>query len=84
MWLTAEPASVSLIPMQNSPSPLRRERQPALLHRVGAEVLDRAGRAVEDQLGEDRARHVGAGELLEHDRGLDVAHAHAAVLARRS
>ena len=51
----------------------RRDRQPAILHRVVAEVLDRARRTVEDELGEDRARHVGAGELLEHDRGLDVA-----------
>ena len=51
----------------------RRDRQPAVLHRVVPEVLDRTGRTVEDQLGEDRARDVGAGELFEHDRGLDVA-----------
>ena len=57
-----------------------REREPALFERVGAEVLDRTGRAVVDELGEDRARDVGARELLEGDGGLDVAHAHAAVL----
>ena len=51
----------------------RRDGQPAVLHRVVAEVLDRARRAVEDELGEDRARHVGARELFEHDRSLDVA-----------
>ena len=51
----------------------RRDRQPAVFHRVVAEVLDRARWSVEDELSEDRARHVGAGELLQHDRGLDVA-----------
>ena len=80
MWLTAEPASVSLIPMQNRPSPDAASGQPPLLQRLVAEVLDRPGRAVERELGEDRARHVGPGELLEDDRRLDVAHAHAAVL----
>ena len=70
--------------MQNSAVAARGDRQPAVLHRVVAEVLDRARRAVEDELGEDRARHVGAGELLEHDRGLDVAEPGAApVLADR-
>ncbi len=78
MWPTALPASVSLMPMQNSPSPVaaigsHRSRRP-----VGAEVLDRPRRTVEDELGEDRARHVGPGELFEHDRGLDVAEAGAA------
>ena len=62
------------------PVAARGDRQPAVLQRVGAEVLDRAGRPVEDELGEDRARHVGARELLEHDRGLDVAEAGAAPL----
>ena len=80
MWPTALPASVSLMPMQNSAFAARRDRQPPVPQRVGAEVLDRARRAVEDELGEDRARHVGAGELLEHDRGLDVAQAGAAPL----
>ena len=78
MWPTALPASVSLMPMQNSAFAARGDRQPAVAQRVGAEVLDRARRPVEDELGEDRARHVGAGELLEHDRGLDVAEAGAA------
>ena len=58
----------------------RRGREPAVAELVGAEVLDRARRAVEDELGEDRARHVGAAELLEHDRGFDVAEAGAAPL----
>ena len=57
-----------------------RDRQPAVTQLVGAEVLDRPRRAVEDELGQDRARHVGAGELLEHDRGFDVAQARAAPL----
>ncbi len=57
----------------------RGDREPPLLHRVVAEVLDRAGWAVERQLGEDRARDVDASELLEDDRGLDVAHPHPAV-----
>ena len=68
------------MPMQNRPSPLAAIGSQRSRHLVGAEVLDRARRAVEDQLGEDRARHVGAGELLEHDRGLDVAEAGAAPL----
>src|SRR5262249_23866287 len=42
--------------------------------------LDRARRTVEDQLGEDRARNVGPGELLEHDRRFDVTQAGAAPL----
>ena len=54
MWPTELPASVSLMPMQNRPSPLAAIGQPAVPQRVGAEVLDRARRAVEDQLGEDR------------------------------
>src|SRR5437762_1923514 len=56
----------------------RGDRQPAVLQRVVAEVLDRARRSVEDELGEDRARYVGAGELFEDDRGLDVAQSGAA------
>ena len=56
----------------------RRDRQPAVLHRVVAEVLDRARRSVEDELGEDCARHVGARELFEDDRRLDVAESGAA------
>ena len=59
--------------MQNSASPLAAIGSQRSFMRVVAEVLDRARRTVEDELGEDRARHVGAGELLEHDRGLDVA-----------
>ena len=43
-------------------------------------MLDGAGRAVEDQLGEDGAGHVGAGQLFENDGTLDVAHTHAAVV----
>ncbi len=65
--------------MQKRASPDRGHRQPAILERVRPEVLDGAWRAVEGELGEDRARDVGPGELLEHDRGLDVAHPHAAV-----
>ena len=80
MWFTAEPASVSLMPMQNSPSPDAAIGSQRSLSGSDAEVLDRPRRAVEGELGEDRARDVGAGELLEDDRGLDVAHAHAAVL----
>ena len=53
----------------------RRDREPAIAELVGAQVFDRAGRTVEDELGQDRARHVGAGKLLEHDRRLDVAEA---------
>ena len=59
-------------------------REPAVAELVGAEVLDRARRSVEDQLGEDRARHVGAAQLLEHDRGLDVAEARRRPTSRRS
>ena len=80
MCPTAEPASVSLMPMQNRPVAACGDREPAVAELVGAEVLDRARRAVEDELGEDRARHVGAAELLEHDRGFDVAEAGAAPL----
>ena len=47
--------------------------QPAILQRVAAEVLDAPGRAVERELQADRRRHVGAGDLLQHDRRLDVA-----------
>ena len=43
-------------------------------------MLDRAGRTVEDQLGENRARHVAARQLFEHDRSLDVTEAGAAPL----
>src|SRR5207248_10269885 len=53
----------------------RSQREPALLEGIAAEVLDRAGRAVVDELGEDPARDVDAGELLEGDRVLDVPHA---------
>ena len=55
-------------------------RQPPGAQGVVAEVLDGAGRPVEDQLAQDGARHVDAGDLLEDDGRLDVAHAHAAVL----
>ena len=55
-------------------------RQPALLHRLGAEVLDAPRRPVEGQLAADGRGHVGPRDLLEHDGGLDVAQAHAAPL----
>ncbi len=58
----------------------RGEGQPAFLECFRAEVLDGPRRAVEGELGEDGARHVGAGELLQDDRRLDVAHPHPAVL----
>ena len=38
------------------------------------------GRTVEDQLAADGRRDVGPGDLLEHDRRLDVAQPHAAPL----
>ena len=80
MWPTAR-AGLGLADADaEQPLAARGDRQPPVLQRVGAEVLDRAGRPVEDELGEDRARHVGARELLEHDRGLDVAEPGAAPL----
>ena len=42
MWLTAEPASDSEMPMQNSPSPAAAIGSQRFLQRVVAEVLDRA------------------------------------------
>ena len=60
------------------PVAARGGRQPAVAHLVAAEVLDRTRGAVEDELGEDGARDVGAGQLLEHDRGFDVAETGAA------
>jgi hypothetical protein len=59
-------------------------RQPPLLERRVAEVLDAPGRAVEGQLRGDGGRDVDPGDLLEDDGGLDVAHPHPAeVLADR-
>jgi len=58
----------------------RGQRKPAFLEAFVAEVLDRSRRSVEDQLGEDGARDVGPPQLLEHDGGLHVAHAHPAVV----
>src|SRR5262249_12659044 len=56
------------------------EREPAILERGTAEVLDGPWRPVVDELSENRARDVHPGKLFERDRGLDVAHSHAAVL----
>ena len=55
-------------------------RQPGGAQRLVAQVLDGTGRPVEHELAQDGAGHVDSGDLLEHDGGLDVAHAHAAVL----
>ena len=55
-------------------------RQPPLLHGRRPEVLDAAGRAVERELRPDGARHVGPGQLLQHERRLDVAVAEPAPL----
>ncbi len=55
-------------------------REPTVAQACVPEVLDGAWRPVEHELAQDRARHVDAGDLLEDDGGLDVAHAHAAVL----
>jgi hypothetical protein len=60
------------------PLAARGDRQPAVAQRIGAEMLDRARGTVEDQLGEDRARHVGPGQLLQHDRRFDIAETRAA------
>ena len=57
-----------------------RQWQPPLLEGFVPEMLDGARRAVEDELGEDGARHVGACELLQDDGCFDVAHPHAAVV----
>ena len=79
MVVAAEPASGSVMPMQNS-SPAAAWGSHRVAQRVVAQVLDGPRRAVEDELAQDGARHVDPGDLLEHDGGLDVAHAHAAVL----
>ena len=60
--------------------PVRDGRQPALLHRLGAQVLDPPGRPVEGELAADGRRDVGPGDLLQDDGGLDVTQAHAAPL----
>ena len=78
MLPTELPASVSLMPMQNRPSPVaaigsQRSRSASVprcsIARGGPLKMSWARIA---------ARHVGPRQLLEHDRGLDVAEAGAA------
>ena len=57
-----------------------RQREPPLLEAVGPEMFDGARRAVIDQLAEDGAGDVDACQFFEDDPGLDVAHAHAAIV----
>ena len=66
--------------MQNSASPAAAIGSHRSRIASDPEVLDHARRAVVDELSGGRARHVGAGEFLEHDRGLDVGESGTAVL----
>ena len=78
MWPTALPASVSLIPMQNRPSPLAAIGS----HRSRSASVPRCSIARGGPLKISWARIAldtsARAELLEHDRGFDVAEAGAA------
>ena len=74
MPCTADPASGSVIPMLMMASPSATAGSHRSLRAGDPEVLDPPGRTVVGQLAADGGGHVVAGDLLQHDGRLDVAH----------